>query len=141
MIPASPELPGDLPIRVYYEDTDTGGVVYYANYLKFFERARTEWLRSLGVDLQALAARDRLQFIVRQAEVSYRHPARLDDLILIRSRVDHLGASSIRFEQQACLDAQLLVSAGITICAVHAATFKPIRLPPPLRNLLQKAFR
>ncbi len=130
---------GELSIRVYYEDTDTGGVVYYANYLKFFERARTEWLRALGVDQRELAARERVLFVVRHADVIYRQPARLDDVIGIVTTAEELGASSIQFHQQARRNGTLLATAGVQICTVHAATFKPVRLPPTLRNLLQKA--
>lgn len=139
MTPAFTQSPGVLSIRVYYEDTDTGGVVYYANYLKFFERARTEWLRALGVDQHELATREQLMFVVRHAEVSYRQPARLDDQIEIHTTVDVLGASTLQFHQQARRNETLLVTADIQICTVHALTFKPTRLSPSLRDLLQKA--
>jgi len=139
MIPASTQSSGVLSIRVYYEDTDTGGVVYYANYLKFFERARTEWLRALGVDQHELAAREQLMFVVRHADIAYRQPARLDDQIDIHTTVDELGASTLRFHQQALRNDTLLVTADIQICTVHALTFKPTRLSPSLRDLLQKA--
>ncbi|HEX7386270.1 MAG TPA: tol-pal system-associated acyl-CoA thioesterase [Castellaniella sp.] len=139
MISAFTQPPGVLSIRVYYEDTDTGGVVYYANYLKFFERARTEWLRALGVDQHELAAREQLMFVVRHADIAYRQPARLDDLIDIHTTVEELGASTLRFHQQARRTETLLATADIQICTVHAVTFKPIRLSPSLRDLLQKA--
>jgi acyl-CoA thioester hydrolase len=136
----SPDYPsGDLSIRVYYEDTDTGGVVYYANYLKFFERGRTEWLRALGVDQRELAAREQMMFVVRHADIAYRQPARLDDQIDIRTTVADLRASTLVFRQQALRDGELLASATVQICTVHATTFKPIRLSPSLRDLLNKA--
>lgn len=128
-----------LPIRVYYEDTDTGGVVYYANYLKFFERGRTEWLRSLGVDQRELAAREAIMFVVKQASIEYHHPAHLDDQIDITTHIAKIGAASISFEQSAQRDGRQLVDGRIVVCAVHAQTFKPTRLPSSLRTLLEEA--
>jgi acyl-CoA thioester hydrolase len=139
MTSALTQAAGVLSIRVYYEDTDTGGVVYYANYLKFFERARTEWLRALGIDQPELAAREQLMFVVRHAELAYRQPARLDDCLDIHTSVDDLGASTLQFHQQARRNGTLLVTADVQVCTVHAATFKPTRLSPSLRDLLQKA--
>lgn len=139
MNPDRINLPGELFIRVYYEDTDTGGVVYYANYLKFFERGRTEWLRALGMDQHTLATQEQMMFVVKHADIAYRQPARLDDRILIRTAVTELGASTIRFRQQALRGDTLLASADIDICTVHALSFKPIRLSPPVRDLLEKA--
>ncbi|WP_322997710.1 tol-pal system-associated acyl-CoA thioesterase [Castellaniella sp.] len=139
MSPIPANASGDLSIRVYYEDTDTGGVVYYANYLKFFERGRTEWLRALGVDQRELAAREQMMFVVRHADIAYRQPARLDDQIDIRTTVADLRASTLVFQQQAMRGGELLASATVQICTVHATTFKPIRLSPTLRDLLNKA--
>lgn len=136
---ASSDATGELSVRVYYEDTDTGGVVYYANYLKFFERGRTEWLRSLGMDQRELATREQMMFVVRHADIAYRQPARLDDRIDIRTTVAELRASTLVFHQQALRDGELLVSATVQVCTVHAATFKPIRLSPAIRDLLNKA--
>ena len=131
--------PGELSIRVYYEDTDTGGVVYYANYLKFFERGRTEWLRALGMDQHTLATQEQMMFVVKHADIAYRQPARLDDRILIRTSVTALGGSTIQFSQEALRGDTLLASADILICTVHAVSFKPIRLSSPIRDLLEKA--
>ncbi|MGB6243218.1 MAG: tol-pal system-associated acyl-CoA thioesterase [Castellaniella sp.] len=139
MSPTPPNASDSLSIRVYYEDTDTGGVVYYANYLKFFERGRTEWLRALGVDQRELAAREQMMFVVRHADIAYRQPARLDDCIEIRTAVSDLRASIVVFQQQALRGGELLVSATVQICTVHAATFKPIRLSPFLRDLFNRA--
>lgn len=135
----SPKPRAVLPIRVYYEDTDTGGVVYYANYLKFFERGRTEWLRSLGVDQRELAVREQVMFVVKEANVAYQRPARLDDQIDIHTRVTSISVASIVFEQSAQRQAELLAHGQIKVCAVHAATFKPTRLSPSLRTLLEEA--
>ena len=139
MTPDRTNPPGELSIRVYYEDTDTGGVVYYANYLKFFERGRTEWLRALGMDQHTLATREQMMFVVKHADIAYRQPARLDDCILVRTSVTDLGASTIQFSQQAVRGDTLLASADIQICTVHAVSFKPIRLSPSIRDLLEKA--
>ncbi|MFA5663973.1 tol-pal system-associated acyl-CoA thioesterase [Castellaniella sp.] len=127
------------PVRVYYEDTDTGGVVYYANYLKFFERARTEWLRGLGLDQRMLAIQEHILFVVRRADVAWRQPARLDDSLMIRTRMCELGASSMLFDQQACRGSTVLADGRIQVCAVNATSFKPVRIPPTLRILLHKA--
>ncbi|MFT0534311.1 tol-pal system-associated acyl-CoA thioesterase [Castellaniella hirudinis] len=139
MITKTPNPSGALAIRVYYEDTDTGGVVYYANYLKFFERGRTEWLRALGVDQRELAAQEQMMFVVRHADIAYRQAARLDDVIHIHTSISRLRASTLDFHQQAWREDELLAAATVQICTVHARTFKPIRLSPALRDLLNKA--
>lgn len=131
--------PFKLDIRVYYEDTDTGGVVYYANYLKFFERARTEFLRSLGMNQQELADSQKIMFVVKQANIVYSQAARLDDLIEILTIVTEMRASSIYFEQQALRNNELLAKASVQICTVHATRFKPVRIPLTTRQLIQKA--
>lgn len=117
------------PIRVYYEDTDAGGVVFYANYLKFFERARTEWLRSLGVDQQQLARDTGMIFIVRHTAVDYRSPARLDDMLTIQSRIERLGRASVDFMQQAWCAGTLLAHGTIKIGCVAHATLTPGPIP------------
>lgn len=127
-----------LAVRVYYEDTDAGGVVFYANYLKFFERGRTEWLRNLGVDQSALAKRERRIFVVKQLDTKYVKPARLDDLLTIHSKITHLGRASIDFFQQATLNGQCLCEGNIQICCVDADTLRPAALPHELKSLLEK---
>ena len=89
------------PLRVYYEDTDTGGVVYYANYLKFFERARSEWLRSAGIAQQVLTEQEHVMFVVKNAAIDYHLPAKLDDQLEISVRVEKLGKASVNFYQEA----------------------------------------
>lgn len=128
-----------LNIRVYYEDTDAGGVVYYANYLKFFERGRTEWLRRLGVDQSTLAAREHRIFVVKKVEIQYRKPAKLDDLLAIHSKITRIGPASINFEQQALRDGELLCESNIQVCCVDAGTHRPAGLTHELRTLLEKA--
>ncbi len=127
-----------LDIRVYYEDTDAGGVVFYANYLKFFERGRTEWLRRLGVDQSRLAVDEHCMFVVKNVEIQYRKPARLDDLLSVHSRITRLGKASIHFSQQAEVGGQLLCDSTIQVCCVDTRTLRPTALPETLRTLLEK---
>ena len=120
------------PLRVYWEDTDAGGVVFYANYLKFFERARTEWLRALGIGQQRLMAEDGLMFVVADTALRYLRPARLDDLLEITVAVTEAGRASLRLQQQARRDGELLVEGDIRIgCVASAGTanFRPSRIP------------
>lgn len=126
-----------LQIRVYYEDTDAGGVVFYANYLKFFERARTEWLRELDVQQSALVETEARMFVVHSLDMSYRKPARLDDLITIRSRITQVGRASIHFEQRAERDGELLAHGNIQICCVDAMNLRPKALPAVVREKLE----
>ncbi len=95
------------PIRVYWEDTDAGGIVFYANYLKYFERARTEWLRSLGIQQRELQEQGGGMFVVSETQVRYQRPARLDDQLIIRTQVQELGRASMVLEQRALLVSEL----------------------------------
>jgi acyl-CoA thioester hydrolase len=124
------------PLRVYYEDTDAGGVVFYANYLKFFERARTEWLRACGVEHNTLADETGLIFIVRGTAVDYRAPARLDDTLHIVSRIERLGRASVDFVQHAYRGDTLLADGTIRVACVARDSFKPTSIPAPVRNAL-----
>ncbi|WP_150554899.1 tol-pal system-associated acyl-CoA thioesterase [Pandoraea nosoerga] len=131
-------------IRVYYEDTDAGGVVFYANYLKFFERARTEWLRSLGIEQYELARHTGMIFIVRATALDYLSPARLDDLLDIRSRIDRVGGASVDFHQEAWRHApdgtsELLARGTIKIGCVAARTLRPGKIPAHVRLAMQSA--
>src|SRR5262249_12479978 len=105
-------------LRVYYEDTDAGGIVYYANFLKFFERCRTEWLRALGVGQVGLAQRSQLQFVVAQLAVDYLRPARLDDQLTITARIGELARSYLVFEQSALRGSELLARARVKVACV-----------------------
>ena len=130
------------PVRVYWEDTDAGGIVYYANYLKFFERARTEWLRSLGVQQQRLREETGGMFVVSGTELRYHRPARLDDLLQVTARVGELGRASMTLQQEAWLtqDGQrttLLCEGSIRIGWVQAGELRPGRIPQPIINVLQ----
>lgn len=125
-----------LPVRVYYEDTDAAGVVYYANYLKYFERCRTEWVRTLGYDQSALMRDHDLAFVVRHAEADYRRPAQLDDLLSVDLRITEQGRSRLKLEQRVMrsLDQTLLVTGYVELACIRASTFKPVAIPPFLQN-------
>ena len=125
------------PIRVYWEDTDAGGVVFYANYLKYFERARTEWLRGLGFSQEAMRRADGVMFIVSQTSVRYLAPARLDDLLRVTVDLREPGRASMTLFQQAWRGDTLLADGEIRIGCVGAADFKPTRIPKTLVNALQ----
>ena len=116
-------------VRVYYEDTDAGGIVYYANYLKFFERARTEWLRSLGIHQQTLLDEESAVFVVRSAAVEYLSSARQDDEITLKLSVEKLGRASVQFAQQAWRGETLLSTADVKVGCVDAQTMRPRSLP------------
>ena len=117
-------------VRIYYEDTDAGGIVFYANYLKFFERARTEWLRALGVDQHALAQDDGAIFVVKHASIDYQAPARLDDVLDLTLSIEKLGRASVHFIQHAYCADLLLASAQIKVGCVDATILRPRALPP-----------
>ena len=117
------------PIRVYWEDTDAGGIVFYANYLKFFERARTEWLRNLGVGQHALREETGGMFVVSETTVKYHRPAKLDDQLRVTATLAEDGRASLVIAQQAWLGETLLCEGTIRIGWVDAATMKPARIP------------
>ena len=118
------------PVRIYYEDTDAGGIVFYANYLKFFERARTEWLRARGVDQHTMAQDDAAIFVVKHAAIDYHAPARLDDVLNLTLSIQKIGRVSVQFSQQAWCGDVLLCSAQVKVGCVDAATLRPRPLPP-----------
>lgn len=120
------------PVRVYYEDTDAGGVVYYANYLRFFERCRTEWLRALGFDHHALAARESVLFVVAAAEIEYLRPARLDDALRIEAAVAQQQGSYVVFAHCARRAEEPLCRARVKVACVDTATLRPRRVPAAL---------
>lgn len=133
-----------IPVRIYYEDTDAGGVVYYANYLKFFERCRTEWLREIGHDQSDLLRDSGIVFVVRSVNVDYLKPARLDDQLVIGLEVDRIGRAQINFRQHARRanpDApggwEELTTAVVQIVCVKLAQMKSTSIPPLLRSKLE----
>ncbi|PLZ00184.1 tol-pal system-associated acyl-CoA thioesterase [Burkholderia sp. WAC0059] len=125
-------------IRVYYEDTDAGGIVFYANYLKFFERARTEWLRACGISQHQLANDTGVLFVVRSTALDYRAPARLDDRLTIASRIERLGRASVDFMQEAWRDGTLLATGGIRVACVEQAALRPAAIPPDVLEALRR---
>ncbi|AOS82104.1 MULTISPECIES: tol-pal system-associated acyl-CoA thioesterase [Hydrogenophaga] len=131
--------PFEWRVRVYWEDTDAGGIVFYANYLKFFERARTEWLRALGVEQQRLRDAEGAMFVVSATDVRYLRPARLDDLLLVTAQVTEAGRASLTIAQSARRDSpagDLLCEGTIRIGWVDGSTLTPRRMPPSLRQAL-----
>ncbi len=124
------------PVRIYWEDTDAGGVVFYANYLKYFERARTEWLRSLGFGQQQMRTEQGLMFVVTDTRIRYLQPARLDDEIAITVRLVAAARATLKLTQAALRGDTLLADSQITVACVAAASFRPKRLPRPLLDAL-----
>lgn len=131
------------PVRVYWEDTDAGGIVFYANYLKFFERARTEWLRALGIGQQRLRDEVGGMFVVTDTQVHYQRPARLDDLLLVTAHVLEAGRASLTIGQSALLQArqpdqapELLCTGTIRIGWVNAGSLRPQRIPASVLTAL-----
>jgi acyl-CoA thioester hydrolase len=129
------------PVRVYWEDTDAGGIVFYANYLKFFERARTEWLRSFGLEQRVLRESTGGMFVVSDTSVRYHQPARLDDELLITAWPTETGRASMTIRQQALLKTAtgniLLCEGSIRVGWVNATTYKPARIPPTILETLK----
>lgn len=129
-----------LPIRVYWEDTDAGGVVYHAAYLCFMERARTEWLRALGVEQQAWREREDWVFVVRDMQLDFLAPARLDDLLHVEVRLVQTTRASLVFSQRVVreADGRVLLEARIRVACISASTFRPCGVPPVLREQFQR---
>jgi acyl-CoA thioester hydrolase len=127
------------PVRVYYEDTDAGGIVFYANYLKFFERARTEWLRAAGINQQELIASDNAGFVVKSATIDYHAPARLDDELRLTLVIEKLGRASVQFAQKAYKGDTLLVEASVKVGCVDLATVRPRSLPEHVADKMRAA--
>lgn len=127
------------PVRVYWEDTDAGGIVFYANYLKFFERARTEWLRSLGISQSGMRESAGGIFVVSETAVRYLAPARLDDELLVTAELESGGKASLIIAQQARRGDTLLAEGTIRIGWVDAATLRPGRIPQVVLGALNHA--
>lgn len=125
------------PVRVYYEDTDAGGVVYYANYLKFMERARTEWLRLLGVEQDVLRAKDGVLLMVHSLSVRYVQPARFNEALDVSVVVQQMRKARITFAQQVLHGQRVLCDSEVTIACVDEASGKPCAFPADLVQILQ----
>lgn len=127
------------PVRVYYEDTDAGGVVYYANYLRFMERARTEWLRALGYDQGVLAKQEGVLFVVRAVAIDYLRPSLYDDSLRITVEPAKVGGTSIAFTQRVLRGPEVLATASVRVVCVDAVSLRPARLPRSLATTIRKA--
>jgi acyl-CoA thioester hydrolase len=137
---ASPPQPFFWPVRVYYEDTDAGGVVYYANYLKFTERARTEWLRALGFEQTDLAQTHGVIFVVRSIAMDYLKPARFNDSLQVSVELIKVGAGQIDLIQRVLRNDDLIATASVKIACVGLATLRPVRMPPSLATRIRTPF-
>ncbi len=125
------------PVRVYYEDTDAAGVVYYANYLRFIERARTEWLRSLGFGQERLARDTGIAFVVRAVSAEYLRPARLDDRLEVVSSIASLGRAQMEFDQRIRRGDETLLTSRVRVACLELARMKPVALPQELTRALR----
>jgi len=124
--------PFELPVRVYYEDTDAQGVVYYANYFRFMERARTEWLEAMGVDHVTMMNEDKRILVVTEAHAKFLIPARLGDSLIVTAKLSRLGRATFEIEQNIYRDSlhgELLIQGGVTAAYLAADTMKPKRIP------------
>ncbi len=127
----------NFPIRVYYEDTDAGGVVYHASYLHFLERARTEFLRQTDFSQQALLAKS-LAFVVKKMDIDYKKPAHLDDLLNVKTEIIELGKAKIVFSQSIWRDDCCLIQATVVVACVNLNQMKPVAIPESIRQMLKK---
>ena len=127
------------PVRVYWEDTDAGGVVYYANYLKFMERARSEWLRAFGFEQDVLRDEAGVVFVVRRVEIDYLSPARFNEQLEVSVTLHEMGRASLSVRQELMRGSTRLAEAVVTLACVDAVRFKPVKIPEPLLQALAPA--
>ena len=123
----------DWQVRVYYEDTDSGGVVYHSNYLKFMERARTEWLRHMGYEQTDLKDKLNALFVVHSMQIEFKKPAKFNDLLTVSSELSTIGLGSLVFFQKITSNNQILIEASVKIACVDALSFKPSKIPNQLK--------
>lgn len=126
-----------MPIRIYYEDTDAGGVVYYANYLKFFERARTEWLRSIGIEQDGLLG-EGIAFVVRSVKMENLVSARFNDLLSVSSSIGELKRASLIFTQEIFRDETLIATAEVKVACVDLNRSRPIAIPKHIKGAIER---
>jgi acyl-CoA thioester hydrolase len=126
-----------LPVRIYFEDTDSGGVVYHSNYLKFMERARTEWLRGVGIDQHYLKCHDHIMFVVHRINIQYKLPARFNDDLIVKSEVKDIGSSKIEFRQMIYRENEMLIDASVDIACIDSEKFKPVRIPSTVKEIME----
>lgn len=124
-------------VRIYFEDTDSGGVVYHSNYLKFMERARTEWLRSLNLNQAYLKKKDKIMFVVAKVYIDYKKAAQFNDALDIETSVDNIGASKVDLTQNIMKNSELYTSAKVSIACIHSETFKPQRIPKLIKQQME----
>ncbi len=134
MQPQPPAFKHRFTVRVYYEDTDMGGVVFYANYLKFMERGRTEWLRAVGINQSDLVAQEQRGFMVTELDIRYLKSARLDDLLQIESEVTRMGRASLHFHQSIYRNGELLTESNIQVCCVETVNMRVAAIPQSVRT-------
>ena len=127
----------ELNLRIYYEDTDAAGVVYYANYLKFFERGRTEWLRGLSFDHTDFMTDENIAFVVAAVEIQYKKPAVLDDLICIKTSITDMKNASMTFRQSAHRGDDILSYGDVVVCCVNLDTMRPTPIPSKIREFFK----
>lgn len=125
------------PIRIYYEDTDSGGVVYHSNYLKFMERARTEWLRDFEIDQKALKDNLNLMFVVHEIDIKFTRPAVFNDEIEVQTKLEKLGSVKIELEQNIFRSSQLLIESRVVVASVNSISMKPMRIPNEIKLLME----
>ena len=124
-------------VRIYFEDTDSGGVVYHSNYLNFMERARTEWLRSLHLNQADLKKKDKIMFVVAKVYIDYKKAAQFNDALDIETSVDNIGASKVDLTQNIMKNSELYTSAKVSIACIHSETFKPQRIPKLIKQQME----
>jgi len=127
------------PVRVYYEDTDAGGVVYHSRYLNFMERARTEWLRASGFTQSALTQQEQVLFVVHSMQLQFKKPARLDDELQVFSQLMEMGRGSFSCRQQIMRDDTVLIEAQVKVACVNADSFKPTGIPARIKIALESS--
>ena len=125
------------PIRIYYEDTDSGGVVYHSNYLKYMERARTEWLRDFKVDQKALKDNLNLMFVVHEIDIKFTRPAVFNDEIEVQTKLEKLGSVKIELEQKIFRSSELLIESRVVVASVNSISMKPMRIPNEIKLLME----
>ena len=130
-------LPFKWSVRIYFEDTDSGGVVYHSNYLKFMERARTEWLRSLELNQADLKKKDKIMFVVANVNIDYKKAARFNDELDIETSLDNIGASKVDLTQNIMMNSELYTSAKVSIACIDSETFKPQRIPKLIKQQME----
>ena len=125
------------PIRIYYEDTDSGGVVYHSNYLKFMERARTEWLRDFKIDQKALKDNLNLMFVVHEIDIKFTRPAVFNNEIEVQTKLEKLGSVKIELEQKIFRSSEILIESRVVVASVNSISMKPMRIPNEIKLLME----